>query len=80
MTDPNVFNAMMITEENLEEVRDLVGFRNIPEVWIHRGFMILWTQTETPTSWTLPFRFFRDRYNIIEHKDNRVLVERIVDI
>ena len=67
--------ALVITDENTEECCRLLDLKKIPDRLLKNNYWIVWRNKGSARA--IPHVVFRERYTIIGHQDEKILVERI---
>lgn len=72
-----MLKAIVVDPENLYRCRELLNVHNIPQRAIEEPTWIVWGNEEWPEVRLLPHAIFRDRYTVVNHQDDYMVVEKI---
>jgi len=71
-----MLKAMIIDLENLDRCKKLLRVDNLATRLYETTNWLIWTGDED-RAWTLPHVVFRDRYTVVGHAEDCLIIDRI---
>ena len=72
-----MLKAIVVDPENIERCRELLNVYHIPQRAIEEPTWLVWGSEDWPEVRLLPHAIFRDRYVILDHREDYMLVEKL---